>query len=117
MPSSSNDNAVTSTLSGILAWWRSRDSPELRLLLIAMLFLAGTWAFAVIASEVREGESQGLDELMLRALRDPTDVTRPRGPTWLTLSLLLFYLPSAVSPYFLSGLVWQPCCSPQAVAG
>lgn len=55
-------------------------APEHRLLVLALLVLAGVWLFAVIASEVLEGESRAFDEAVLRALRDPTALDRLHGP-------------------------------------
>ena len=54
------------------------------LVLAAILILAGLgWAFIEVADEVAEGDSQEVETAILRALRDPTDEMRPRGPKWL----------------------------------
>src|SRR3712207_6347572 len=44
---------------------------------------AGLFAFVQIADEVIEGEAQGFDEAILRALRTPGDLAEPIGPWWL----------------------------------
>ena len=52
--------------------------------LVTLLIIAGAiWGFAEIADEVIEGESQHLDESVLRALRQPNDPQEPIGPAWL----------------------------------
>jgi undecaprenyl-diphosphatase len=61
---------------------RSRRASELRLLALALLLLLGIGLFAALAGEVREGESMGIDEGILRALRDPHDPARIRGGDW-----------------------------------
>jgi len=61
---------------------RSRRASELRLLAVALLLLLGIGLFAALAEEVREKESMGIDELVLRALRDPHDAARLRGGAW-----------------------------------
>lgn len=43
---------------------------------------AGLWAFLTIASEMREGETRGLDERLLLVLRTPGDPNNPLGPRW-----------------------------------
>lgn len=51
---------------------------------LSMLVLAlGTWAFAEVADEVREGETQGVDRTLLLSLRAPGDPADPVGPRWL----------------------------------
>lgn len=53
-------------------------------MLAALFVLAGLgWAFVVVAGVVAEGNSQEVEMDILRALRDPADITRPRGPKWL----------------------------------
>jgi undecaprenyl-diphosphatase len=49
-----------------------------------MLVVAGlAWAFIFVADEVAEGKSQEVETAILRSLRDPADMTRPKGPRWL----------------------------------
>lgn len=52
------------------------------LLLPIVLLAALAWAFVELADEVREGETQSLDERMLLALRTPGDPDDPIGPAW-----------------------------------
>jgi undecaprenyl-diphosphatase len=40
------------------------------------------WVFASIADEVMEGDTRQLDEMLLMALRDSADGTKPWGPHW-----------------------------------
>jgi len=58
-------------------------SHELLVLLIVFVMIAGTLAFISIADEVREGDVQHIDELILRSLRHDNDLSTPRGPHWL----------------------------------
>ena len=57
--------------------------PDLRMLLVAVALVAGTWLFVEVADEMAEGDSRPFDEAVLRAGRDPADPARPRGPEWL----------------------------------
>lgn len=57
---------------------------ELLVLLIFFFIIAGTLAFITIASEVREGNVQYVDELILTAFRHSDDLSKPRGPLWLS---------------------------------
>ncbi len=51
--------------------------------LVAQLLMAASFAlFAAIAVAVLAGETQGLDDKVLIALRDAGDVLRPVGPRW-----------------------------------
>ncbi len=65
------------------SWARARAGPELRWWLVCAGVLATGWAFAELASEVSEGSTHGLDQAVLRALRDPADPSLLRGPAWL----------------------------------
>lgn len=44
----------------------------------------GAFVFVRLASEVVEGETRAFDEAILRALRQPGDLSTPIGPGWLT---------------------------------
>jgi undecaprenyl-diphosphatase len=63
-----------------LAW--VRGNAELGTLLIFGLVVSGVWAFAQLAEEVSEGDTQSLDEHLLLLLRTPADPATPIGPTW-----------------------------------
>jgi undecaprenyl-diphosphatase len=56
---------------------------DLFLLLAVLVLVLGVWGFLELADEVTEGETQSLDEWVLRALRNPADLTDPVGPRWL----------------------------------
>jgi undecaprenyl-diphosphatase len=52
--------------------------------LLSLLALAlGIWVFAEVADEVGEGEAEGVDAMLLLALRSPSDLADPIGPEWL----------------------------------
>jgi undecaprenyl-diphosphatase len=55
---------------------------ELRGLVLLVLAFAGAWGFAELADEVLEGETRRIDEALLRAMRDPADLSDPIGPRW-----------------------------------
>jgi len=55
----------------------------LRPLTVFLVVCAAAFAFLKVASEVREGETQRLDERVLRSLRTPADPAIPIGPGWL----------------------------------
>lgn len=48
----------------------------------ALLAVAAVWVFIVVASEVSEGDTRHVDELILRAFRSSTDPADPVGPAW-----------------------------------
>jgi undecaprenyl-diphosphatase len=52
------------------------------LVALALIF-GGIWAFAEIADEVTEGETQSFDQWAVRALRQPDAPAVPIGPKWL----------------------------------
>jgi undecaprenyl-diphosphatase len=51
-------------------------------ILVLALTAAGAWAFIEIADEVREGQTQSLDEKLLLVFRSPQDRDDPLGPPW-----------------------------------
>jgi undecaprenyl-diphosphatase len=53
---------------------------ELGVLMLVAAVAAGIWAFAVLASEVKEGETQGLDRRILLAMRHPGDLSPIGSP-------------------------------------
>jgi undecaprenyl-diphosphatase len=55
----------------------------LRPLTVFLVVCAAAFAFLRLANEVREGETQSLDERVLRSLRTPADPAVPIGPAWL----------------------------------
>lgn len=52
-------------------------------LILISLFAASAYAFITIASEVRENETQAIDEFILLSLRVPANPAVPLGPPWL----------------------------------
>jgi undecaprenyl-diphosphatase len=56
---------------------------DVRLLAGALLIVASVWGFVHVAGEVSEGDTQHIDETILRQFRHPDDVSKPRGPAWL----------------------------------
>jgi undecaprenyl-diphosphatase len=59
--------------------WRS----ERWFIVIAFVFATCGYVFLEISSEVHDGETQSIDNAILRALRTPDDVQVPIGPHWL----------------------------------
>jgi undecaprenyl-diphosphatase len=55
---------------------------ELAPLLVLVLLAGGVWLFAVLADEVKEGDTRRIDEGILLALRDPANLSDPVGPRW-----------------------------------
>jgi undecaprenyl-diphosphatase len=65
-----------------------RDRAELAVLagvLVLFVCLFGTFE---LAGDVVEGDTQGFDDRVLRALRDPNDPGTPIGPHWLRIAAL-----------------------------
>jgi undecaprenyl-diphosphatase len=56
---------------------------ELAALVAMLLIVGGVWAFAEIADEVIEGETQSFDERLVRMMRQADDPANPIGPAWL----------------------------------
>jgi undecaprenyl-diphosphatase len=56
---------------------------ELGLILGLLVVVLGTWGFFWLAGEVLEGDTQRLDERIIRALRRPDDPATPIGPPWM----------------------------------
>jgi len=56
------------------------DGKELLVYFVALLIVLGIWAFGMLYSEVREGETRKFDERILRALRRPDDPSKLIGP-------------------------------------
>jgi undecaprenyl-diphosphatase len=70
----------TTWLRRVLAWLGRH---ELVVLVVVCAVAGGIWGFAELADEVIEGETQGIDERVLLALRNPADRGDPIGPAWL----------------------------------
>ncbi len=59
------------------------NSPDLLLLINLLMCVIGVWSFALIASEMQEGETQAFDAWAVKALRQPGNLAQPVGPGWL----------------------------------
>jgi len=56
---------------------------EVVLLVVALIVLLCSYCFIELADEVKEGETQSVDEWILRSLRQADDPAVPIGPAWL----------------------------------
>lgn len=54
-----------------------------RVLLVALLAVAGMWGFLELAGDVLEGDTRAFDRWLLNALRNPEKPEWPWGPRWL----------------------------------
>jgi len=57
---------------------------ELTVLIALFVIVVGTWVFLGVADEVVEGDTQAMDERIVRALRRPENPATPIGPPWVT---------------------------------
>ncbi|HVP62104.1 MAG TPA: phosphatase PAP2 family protein [Myxococcaceae bacterium] len=55
----------------------------LRPIAVLLALCAVAFGFLELAGEVREGETQRMDEWVLRSFRTPGNLAVPRGPSWL----------------------------------
>lgn len=62
------------------SWVRNQD---LLVLLLSLGVALGAWAFIELVDEVREGSTLGIDERIIRALRNSQNPAIPLGPPWL----------------------------------
>lgn len=53
------------------------------ILVVCLVIVGGVWIFVETADEVFEGTTQSFDDRILRACRNPNDITDPIGPEWL----------------------------------
>jgi undecaprenyl-diphosphatase len=66
-------------LARVLVWLGSH---ELGVLVTLFSIAAGVWAFAGLAGEVREGDTQGFDRRILLAMRHPGDLSPIGSPAF-----------------------------------
>lgn len=59
-----------------------RGGPELKVCLWLLLISTAIWGFVDIADNVMEGDTEAFDRKILLAMRDPVDLSDPRGPEW-----------------------------------
>jgi undecaprenyl-diphosphatase len=62
----------------LFRWLGWLGAHELGILFLIFAIASGVWAFAMLASEVREGETYGFDRRILLAMRRPGDLA-PKG--------------------------------------
>jgi undecaprenyl-diphosphatase len=67
---------------------RTLERRELTWLVLGLGSCLALWAFIALAGEVTHGDTQSLDTQILRALRDPMDPSKLRGPEWLEPAML-----------------------------
>src|SRR5689334_8804642 len=67
---------------------RKLERRELVWLIVGFAVCLLLWGFISLAGEVMEGDTQAFDTRILQTLRDPVDLARPRGPSWLEPALL-----------------------------
>jgi undecaprenyl-diphosphatase len=89
----------------------------LRPMAVLLVLCVAALVFLKLAGEVREGETQGVDEWVLRSLRTPGDPAVPIGPAWLpaatgnlsalgSVSVLLFVV-VAVAGFLALARLWR----------
>lgn len=61
--------------------WLGRH--ELGTFVLLTVAAVGVWGFAELAEEVRGGRTENVDEMLLLALRNPSDLTDPVGAPWM----------------------------------
>ena len=69
-------------------WWAQLDRRELVWLFVGLGLCVLLFGFVSLAGEVIDGDTQAFDTMILRALRDPADPSRPIGPAWIEGPLL-----------------------------
>jgi len=74
-------NDRCSRKSGVMGWL-NRYEPLLLVMFAALS--GGVLLFVYLTGQVIEGSTKGFDEAILLALRQPSDLSTPIGPGWLT---------------------------------
>jgi undecaprenyl-diphosphatase len=69
-------------------WWRRPDRRELEWLVLGLGACVLLFAFVILAGKVMDGDTQALDVRLLKALRDPSDPSKPIGPAWLESAMI-----------------------------
>jgi len=65
----------------VIRYFRGREPIVLLGLLIVVLC---SWGFIELSDEVMEGDTDAFDRWAVRSLRNPTDLSDPIGPVWMT---------------------------------
>jgi undecaprenyl-diphosphatase len=60
-----------------------RENTDIAALATVLLLLLAVLGFILVADEVREGDTQRVDDWVIKALRTPGDPANPIGPDWL----------------------------------
>lgn len=63
-----------------LGGWTWARNQDVIILLLCFACVSGAWIFLEIADEVHEGETEAFDKAILRAFRNPNDLSDPIGP-------------------------------------
>lgn len=58
-------------------------SHEMAVWIAMLIVVGGVWAFAELADEVIDGDTQSFDDRLILAMRQPGDPATPIGPAWL----------------------------------
>ena len=61
----------------------SLEGADVRLLVSLLALVFCVWVFVTVADQVTVGRTQNIDERLMLGLRDPGDLSQPRGPYWL----------------------------------
>src|SRR5690348_6057686 len=72
--------ATEGVLRRVISWIGGHELSVLVALLVSCLSI---WAFAQVADEVSEGETQQFDEWAIRSMRRTDDPATPIGPPWM----------------------------------
>jgi undecaprenyl-diphosphatase len=69
-------------LKGAQSLWHWLIGHDVLVLLAVLLIVGTVLGFLKLADAISEGQTQRFDESILKALRDPSDTSRPVGPPW-----------------------------------
>jgi len=77
-----NNSAVRNLPAPFLRCWNWTRNQELVVLVLLFTLVAGILAFVVVAGAVRGGGMDDIDKAILRAFRNPNDLSQPIGPRY-----------------------------------
>jgi undecaprenyl-diphosphatase len=72
----------TRVVSNFRELWTWLSGQRLDVILSILILVTGAWGFIELADNVIEGDTQALDEAVLRSLRSGEDSTQFAGPAW-----------------------------------